>query len=99
MVSIVVHEPRALEVESASVPEPKADEVVVKVRRAGICGSDVHILHGSNPFDFRNDCEERALSDRTKISLSSQLSTSRRLPIVLVLDFSRRYSYHSQIGG
>ena len=50
MVSIVVREPRALEVESANVPEPKAGEVVVKVRRAGICGSDVHILHGSNPF-------------------------------------------------
>ncbi len=50
MVSIVVHQPRALEVRSADVPEPKADEVVVKVRRAGICGSDIHILHGSNPF-------------------------------------------------
>jgi NADPH:quinone reductase-like Zn-dependent oxidoreductase len=36
MVSIVVREPRALEVESANVPEPKAGEVVVKVRRAGI---------------------------------------------------------------
>jgi L-gulonate 5-dehydrogenase len=50
MVSIMVREPGALEVESANVPEPKAEEVVVKVRRAGICGSDVHILHGSNPF-------------------------------------------------
>jgi L-gulonate 5-dehydrogenase len=50
MVSIVVREPKALEVQSSSVPEPKAEEVVVRVRRAGICGSDVHILHGSNPF-------------------------------------------------
>jgi L-gulonate 5-dehydrogenase len=50
MVSIIVREPGSLEVRSANVPEPKADEVVVKVRRAGICGSDVHILHGSNPF-------------------------------------------------
>ncbi len=50
MVSIVVRQPKALEVRSANVPEPEADEVVVKVRRAGICGSDVHILHGSNPF-------------------------------------------------
>jgi hypothetical protein len=33
MVSIMVHEPGALEVESANVPEPKANEVVVKVRR------------------------------------------------------------------
>jgi hypothetical protein len=36
-------------------------------------------------YDFRNDCEERVLSDRTKISLGSKLSTSRRLAIVLVL--------------
>ena len=39
-------------------------------------------------YDFRNDCEERALSDRTEISLDSNLSTSRRLAIVLVLDCS-----------
>lgn len=50
MISILVREPGALEVRSADVPEPKPDEVVVKVGRAGICGSDVHILHGSNPF-------------------------------------------------
>lgn len=50
MVSILVREPGALEVRSANIPEPKPNEVVVKVRRAGICGSDVHILHGSNPF-------------------------------------------------
>ena len=36
-------------------------------------------------YDFRNDCEERALSDRTEISLDSNLSTSHRLAIVLVL--------------
>ena len=31
---------------SASAP----GEIVVRVQRAGICGSDMHILHGSNPF-------------------------------------------------
>jgi L-gulonate 5-dehydrogenase len=50
MVSIMVREHGALEVGSTEIPEPKAHEVVVKVRRAGICGSDIHILHGSNPF-------------------------------------------------
>jgi NADPH:quinone reductase-like Zn-dependent oxidoreductase len=39
MISIVVREPRALEVESANVPEPKPDEVVVKVRRASTAAS------------------------------------------------------------
>lgn len=31
-------------------PVPGPGEAVVRVRRAGICGSDMHILHGSNPF-------------------------------------------------
>ncbi len=31
-------------------PECKKDEVIVHVKHAGICGSDIHILHGNNPF-------------------------------------------------
>ena len=31
-------------------PEPGPGELRVQVRYAGICGSDVHILHGRNPF-------------------------------------------------
>ncbi len=27
-----------------------AEDVLVKVNAAGICGSDMHIYHGSNPF-------------------------------------------------
>jgi hypothetical protein len=34
-------------------------------------------------YDFGNDCQERGLSDQSEISLSSQLSASRRLRIVL----------------
>ena len=26
------------------------DQVLVKIRAAGICGSDVHVLHGTNPY-------------------------------------------------
>ena len=36
-------------------------------------------------YDVRNDREERALSDGMEISLGSNLSTSRRLAIVLVV--------------
>jgi len=50
MVAVVVRAPGALEVTAESTPEPQAGEVVIRVRRAGICGSDLHILHGSNPF-------------------------------------------------
>lgn len=50
MVDIVVRKPGALAVQAGTEPQPDAGEVVVRVQRAGICGSDMHILHGSNPF-------------------------------------------------
>ena len=51
MVGIAVTSPGHLELRAtAAVPSPVAGEVVVRVERAGICGSDLHILHGSNPF-------------------------------------------------
>jgi threonine dehydrogenase-like Zn-dependent dehydrogenase len=43
--------PRNLEI--CEVPEPEiksADEVLIKVKTAGICGSDIHIYHGTNPI-------------------------------------------------
>lgn len=50
MKSVVVEQPGKLVIQQRSIPEPGADEVRVKVRYAGICGSDVHIYHGHNPF-------------------------------------------------
>src|SRR3954463_4122705 len=50
MLAISVEKPHSLAVVEASSPAPEQGEVRVRVRRAGICGSDVHILHGSNPF-------------------------------------------------
>ena len=32
------------------MPEPQEGEVRIRVRYAGICGSDLHIFHGYNPF-------------------------------------------------
>ena len=32
------------------MPNRGAGEVRVRVRYAGICGSDLHIFHGKNPF-------------------------------------------------
>ena len=46
----MVEEARRLAVVERPVPEPGRGEVRVRVRYAGIYGSDVHILHGRNPF-------------------------------------------------
>ena len=37
-------------VEKPMPPEPAAAEATVRIKAAGICGSDVHIFHGKNPF-------------------------------------------------
>jgi L-gulonate 5-dehydrogenase len=50
MPRIVVREPKVLAVEPSPKIEYARGEVVVRVHRAGICGSDIHILHGTNPF-------------------------------------------------
>jgi L-gulonate 5-dehydrogenase len=51
MVAITVLRPHELSVATgADVGMPGPGEVQIRVERAGICGSDMHILHGSNPF-------------------------------------------------
>jgi L-gulonate 5-dehydrogenase len=51
MPQVVVQEPLNLAVAPiAPAAAPLEGEVLVRVFRAGICGSDMHILHGSNPF-------------------------------------------------
>jgi len=39
-------------VEFAEVPKPGfgADDVLLRIRRIGICGSDVHVYHGKHPY-------------------------------------------------
>ncbi len=51
MKAITVIEPgrmEMLDVEKPQITEP--DQVLVHVKDTGICGSDVHIFHGSNPY-------------------------------------------------
>lgn len=31
-------------------PTPKAGEVLVKIMKIGVCGSDIHVYHGEHPF-------------------------------------------------
>ncbi|MBO1265200.1 zinc-binding alcohol dehydrogenase family protein [Proteiniclasticum sp. SCR006] len=51
MKAIQITEPRKLEIVEVEKPMLKdSDEVMIKVKAAGICGSDVHIYHGTNPM-------------------------------------------------
>ena len=51
MKAIVVNGPGDMQLVERPMPEIKEpNQVLVKVHAAGICGSDVHVYHGSNPY-------------------------------------------------
>lgn len=50
MKAVVVPRPGVLTVEEREVPRlEREDGVLVRVRAGGICGSDLHIYHGTSP--------------------------------------------------
>jgi 2-desacetyl-2-hydroxyethyl bacteriochlorophyllide A dehydrogenase len=47
---VVCQRPGTLVVEKRPVPTPGPDDVLVRVRRVGMCGTDMHIFRGAQPF-------------------------------------------------
>lgn len=50
MIQEVMTAPQKIEFREVPVPTPKAGEVLVKIKKIGICGSDIHVYHGTHPF-------------------------------------------------
>ena len=48
MLAAVYHGPDDLRVENCPIPEIGPDEALLKVESAGICGTDLRILHGGH---------------------------------------------------
>jgi L-iditol 2-dehydrogenase len=46
----VMTAPGKIEFRQVPVPQPKEGEILVKIIRIGICGSDIHVYHGTHPF-------------------------------------------------
>lgn len=49
MKAILLNAVEQMKVGDTAVPVPKEDEVLIKVKAAGLCGSDFHIYHGTYP--------------------------------------------------
>ncbi len=49
MLAARLHGPGELRMDSIEIPLPKPDEVLIKVHRTGICGTDLHIVKGNFP--------------------------------------------------
>jgi L-iditol 2-dehydrogenase len=50
MKQVVMTAPGEIEVRDVDRPRPGPGEVLLRVRRIGVCGSDVHVHHGKHPY-------------------------------------------------
>ena len=50
MKSILLQKPGLVQFQTAPLPKPLEDEVLVKIRRIGVCGTDFHAFQGKQPF-------------------------------------------------
>lgn len=50
MKQAVMTAPGRIEFRQAEKPTPRDDEVLVHIRRIGVCGSDIHVFHGLHPY-------------------------------------------------
>ena len=50
MLQEVMTAPKQIMFREIPVPEPGVDQVLVKIMKIGVCGSDIHVYHGTHPF-------------------------------------------------
>lgn len=50
MLQEVMTAPGEISFRNIPIPEPKENEVLVRIIRIGICGSDIHVWHGTHPY-------------------------------------------------
>lgn len=51
MRAVVIERPGVVSIEDVPDPTPRPGDLVVAVRGAGICGTDIHLLDGDLPYD------------------------------------------------
>lgn len=42
--------PGAIEIRQVPVPSPGPSQVLLRIMRVGVCGSDIHVFHGKHPY-------------------------------------------------
>ena len=50
MLQQVMTSPGKIEFREVPVPKAKKGQLVIKIMKIGICGSDIHVYHGKHPF-------------------------------------------------
>ena len=50
MIQQLMTAPKNIIFREVPVPETGPDDVLIKIMKLGICGSDIHVFHGTHPY-------------------------------------------------
>lgn len=50
MLQAIMTNPGIIEFREIGKPKPASDEVLIRIKRIGVCGSDIHVYHGLHPY-------------------------------------------------
>ena len=50
MKQAIMTAPGKITIHDVAAPEPGPGEVLLRIQRIGVCGSDVHVYHGKHPY-------------------------------------------------
>ena len=50
MKQAIMTAPGKIQLQNIAVPTPGPGEVLLRIQRIGVCGSDVHVYHGKHPY-------------------------------------------------
>ena len=50
MIQQLMTSPGEITFREVEIPKTGPDQVLVKIKRIGVCGSDIHVYHGEHPY-------------------------------------------------
>jgi len=50
MIQVILSQPQKIEIREVPKPVPAAGQVLLRIKRIGICGSDIHAYYGKHPY-------------------------------------------------
>ena len=50
MKQAIMTAPGKIQIQDIAAPTPGPGEVLLRIQRIGVCGSDVHVYHGKHPY-------------------------------------------------
>jgi len=50
MKQAIMTQPGKIVFEDVPVPKPQKNQILLRIKRIGVCGSDIHVYHGKHPF-------------------------------------------------